>query len=147
MKNVQYNPRGKQNMTRLPLQNRTFDILYLYSVFSHLEIEDIRFYMKEFQRLLKPTGKIFLTGFIEENVPEVSINPPNYIMDWGNSPLHCVRYNKEYLTNIFRGNGYQVDNLKYGTESNSQCAIYLSKIGDNPINSRNDLLKDKDLSK
>ena len=142
MKNVQYNPRGKQNMTRLPLQNRTFDILYLYSVFSHLEIEDIRFYMKEFQRLLKPTGKIFLTGFIEENVPEVSINPPNYIMDWGNSPLHCVRYNKEYLTNIFRGYGFQVDKLKYGTETNSQSAIYLSKIGDNPINSRNDLLKD-----
>ncbi len=76
-KNLRYNPDGNQINTdfRFPFDDQDFDIIYLYGVFPHMTIEDINVYLSEFQRLLIPSGKLFLTAYIEEGVPDVTVNP------------------------------------------------------------------------
>ena len=129
MENQRYNPHGKKidNKYSLPFNDKEFDIIYLYSVFSHMPIDDIKLYLKEFRRLLSPSGKIFLTAFIEENVPDMEINPQNYKMTWS-GPLHCVRYNKEFFKSILKNHNFKIDSFEYANETNGQSALYISLI-------------------
>ncbi len=126
IKNERYNPfsETEANDSKLPVQG-PYDIIYLYSVFSHLLEKDIRFYLNEFKSLLLPEGNIFLTAFIKDNVPPISINPENYIRNW-QGPLHCVRYNKEKLFLLFEEFGFQIDKVEYEKETDNQSGIYLS---------------------
>ena len=67
-KNPRYNPKGTDILSnyRLPFRENEFDIIYLYSVFSHMTTEDVQAYLKEFNRILAPLGRIFLTAFIAD---------------------------------------------------------------------------------
>jgi len=127
--NERYNVEGKESQeeTKLPFEDESFDIVYLYSVFSHLLEKDVRAYLKEFERLLRPSGKVFLTAFVEENVPDVSENPSDYKDGKWKGALHCVRYDKEFLEKMFTENGFTVDKFDYGVETDGQSGIYLSK--------------------
>ena len=127
VKNPRYNPSGNSIDVdfRLPFDEKEFDIIYLYSVFSHMTTEDIRVYLKEFQRLLSPMGKIFLTAFIEDGVPDMTINPQNYKANWEGT-LHCVRYNKDFLESLLAENGFDVDHLDYEGETDEQSALFIS---------------------
>jgi predicted SAM-dependent methyltransferase len=111
---------------RFESEPKSIDIVYLYSVFSHTIEEDMRIYLKDFSRILDDKGKLFLTTFVEEDVPDISINPENYRFKCS-SPLHVVRYRKDYLFSIFEEYGYSVLNFTYETETNGQSAIYLIK--------------------
>jgi len=128
VKNPRYNPSGKPVDIdfRLPFVDQEFNIIYLYSVFTHMTTDDIRAYVKEFQRLLSPMGKIFLTAYIEDGVPDMTINPPGYRMDW-KGPLHCVRYNKDFFELLLAENGFEVDHFDYETEADGQSALYISR--------------------
>lgn len=129
IENQRYNPHGMKidNNFSLPFDDKEFDIVYLYSVFSHMSLDDIILYLKEFRRLLMPSGKIFLTAFIEKNVPDMEINPSNYKMTWS-GPLHCVRYNKEFFESILKTHNFKIDKFEYGNETNGQSAFYISLI-------------------
>jgi len=120
--NPRYNPRGCQSGDdfRIPLQSQRFDIIYLYSVFSHIAEEDMRNYLGEFRKLLSDTGSIFLTGFIEEKVPNVTVNPDDYRMHW-KGPLHCVRYEKAFLESIL--DRYGVIAIRRRTASNTPNGV------------------------
>jgi SAM-dependent methyltransferase len=78
--NLRYNPSGEplDANFRFPFPERSFDLIYLYSVFSHMISADIRVYLHDFQRLLVRTGWVCFTGFLEEGVPEMMSNPPGY---------------------------------------------------------------------
>jgi SAM-dependent methyltransferase len=102
------------------------DIVYLFSVFSHTTEEDMRAYLKDFSRILDDRGKILFTTFVEEDVPNVSINPEDYRLKCS-GPLHIVRYNKDYLFSILDESGYSILSFTHGTEADGQSAIYLSK--------------------
>ncbi len=53
--NSRYNEGGTiaQEKLRLPLDNNSADIIFLYSVFSHLKTNDVQAYLGEFARLLR----------------------------------------------------------------------------------------------
>ncbi len=129
--NLYYNKKGEiaQTEIRLPFADLIFDIIYLYSVFSHLAREDVTAYCREFQRLIHPEGKVFMTAFIEENVPDMTINPKGYQGRNWTKPLHCVRYDREFMEKLFRDNGLAVERFDYGGETDGQSAYYLSKTG------------------
>lgn len=129
VENLRYNPAGKKidSHFKFSFKNQEFDIIYLYSVFSHMEKDDVECYLKEFQRLLIPDGKIFLTGFFEEGVPEVTVNPGHYRRDWEGA-LHCVRYNKSFFMKLLSEYAFQIERFDYETETDGQSAIYASKI-------------------
>jgi hypothetical protein len=90
-------------------------------------IEDIKIYLKEFNRLLSKNGKIFLTAFIEEDVPEMSINPEGYRRPSWKGELHCVRYNNSFFENILAENGFKIKRFEYEKIVHGQSAIYLSR--------------------
>ena len=110
----------------LPFNNREFDIIYLYSIFSHMTTEDVTAYLNEFKRLLAPSGKIFLTAFIEQNVQPMTINPPDYRRNW-QGPLHCVRYDKNFFISLLGENGFKIDRFDYEKETDGQSGLYISR--------------------
>jgi SAM-dependent methyltransferase len=108
------------------IEDKSIDIIYLFSVFSHTTEDDMRVYLKAFSRILDDGGKIFFTTFVEEGVPNISINPENYRVKCS-GPLHVVRYDKNYLFSILDELGYSVQDFTHETEADGQSAIYLSK--------------------
>ena len=129
VENPRYNPHGKRitEPIRLPYDDQEFDLIYLYSVFSHLTQNEVRMNLKEFGRILRPGGKVFLTAFLEEDVEDESVNPPNYRMDW-RGPLHCVRFNKQFFESMLQDAGFAVDRFDYEKETNGQSGLYLSRL-------------------
>jgi len=123
-----YNPGGSplSGSFRLPFDDESFDIVYLYSVFSHMMTDAVSVYLGEFRRLLRSEGTVFLTAFLEQGVPDAMENPPNYRMKW-NGPLHCVRYDLSFFTGLARDAGLRVSEFQYGQETDGQSAVYLSQ--------------------
>jgi SAM-dependent methyltransferase len=126
--NERYNKHGRklERGFRFALEPESVDLVYLFSVFSHTTDEDIRVYLKDFARILASKGKIFFTTFVEEDVPNMSINPENYRAACS-GPLHIVRYNKSYLFSLLDEAGYAILDFAHGTEIDGQSAIYLRK--------------------
>jgi SAM-dependent methyltransferase len=127
-----YNERYNKNGNKIDagfcfdVVENSVDIIYLFSVFSHTTEEDMRTYLKDFSRILDKGGKIFFTTFVEDDVPNVSINPENYHLKCS-GPLHIVRYNKDYLFSILDEYEYSILNFTHRTEADGQSAIYLCK--------------------
>jgi ubiquinone/menaquinone biosynthesis C-methylase UbiE len=128
VKNDRYNPSGEElnSLFHFPLPVQSFNAAYLYSVFSHMEQKDIEIYLHELHRVLDKNGRLFFTAFAEKNVPDMTINPPNYRnIEWKNA-LHCVRYNFDYLHDLIQKCGFQLDEFIYEQETNGQSAFYVS---------------------
>ena len=126
--NERYNPQGKivDDNFSFPVGDQKFDIIYLYSVFSHMLEDGTRIYLNKLCDLLSSGGNLFCTAFVEDDVDSVSVNPENYAKNW-KGPLHCVRYNKGYFLSILEGAGFKVENLIYGNAALGQSSFYLEK--------------------
>jgi SAM-dependent methyltransferase len=124
-KNQRYNPEGEEVKSgfHFPFADNEFDVIHLYSVFSHMKEEDVVVYLNEFHRVMKPSGKLFFTAFLEENVPPMTINPENYRMNWDNTPLHCVRYNRSYLETMLDLYGFSVTHFDYESDTDGQSLV------------------------
>ncbi|HEU4353336.1 MAG TPA: class I SAM-dependent methyltransferase [Burkholderiales bacterium] len=125
-KHERYNPRGREMTTAfsLPFDAGVFDIIYLHSVFSNMSENDVRIYTREFRRLVSPGGRVFLTAFVEEGVPPVTVNPENYVMKCQGA-LMISRYEKGHLCAIFESCGFEVERFDHGKELDGQSGIYL----------------------
>ncbi|WP_160169011.1 class I SAM-dependent methyltransferase [Bradyrhizobium sp. Ai1a-2] len=66
IKDQLHNPAGKRTTTEmtLPTADGSIDRIFLWSVFTHMAEVDITHYLREFARVLKPTGLILATWFI-----------------------------------------------------------------------------------
>jgi SAM-dependent methyltransferase len=64
--NGYYNPGGRFAPAeyRFPYGDNQFDFAVFTSVFTHLQPKDMRHYMAEAARVLKPGGKCFMTFFV-----------------------------------------------------------------------------------
>jgi len=125
--NARYQRRGRpiDDNFRLPFDDSSFDLIYLYSVFSHMETSDVRAYLHEFDRLLTPTGGVFLTAFVEDNVEDITINPRNYGPIAWQGALHCVRFNSSFFAGLVQDAQLTISQVDHGTETDGQSAIYL----------------------
>jgi len=126
--NERYNPRGRNIGPGFQFEEdrESADVAYLFSVFSHTTERDMRIYLKDFARVLDRNGKVFFTSFVEDNVPNLSINPEHYRLECS-GPLHIVRYNRPYLFSILDELGYSILDFTHATEADGQSAIYLEK--------------------
>lgn len=127
MHNERYNPDGLELVEDdewLPEVTNPFDVIYLYSVFSHMLEVELRFYLKAFHPYLANNGRIFFTTFVEEGVPPVSENPPDYLLECS-GPLHIVRYEKSHLYTILSECGYSVAEFSHSTEVDSQSGLVI----------------------
>lgn len=64
--NKHYNPKGRlsANSFRFPYPDKTFDFVFLKSVFTHLLPASIDHYLQEISRVLKPSGRCLATIFL-----------------------------------------------------------------------------------
>jgi len=131
VRNPRYNPAGAaaDGAVRLPLADARYDVVYLYSVFSHMLPQGVRGYLAEIGRVLAPGGALFFTGFMEEGVPEVSENPEGYRQNWS-GPLHCVRYDRAFLERMLAESGFTIARFDYGQETDGQSAVYARRRED-----------------
>jgi SAM-dependent methyltransferase len=70
-----YNPSGtlKSSNFLFPYKNDSFDLIFLSSVFTHMMPKDVRHYLDEIRRVLRPGGRCLSTCFLlnEESLPLV----------------------------------------------------------------------------
>jgi SAM-dependent methyltransferase len=127
-RNDRYNPSGRlmDHRFRLPVADESFDLVYLHSVFSNMAENDVRVYAREFRRALKVRGRVFLTGFVEDDVPPVTINPSDYVMPC-RGPLHVVRYERRFLLSIFEEAGLAVERVDHRGEYGGQTGVHLRR--------------------
>jgi SAM-dependent methyltransferase len=66
VRNAKYNPSGacEGSAYRLPFSDESFDVVLLKSVFTHMLPADVRQYMLEIGRVLKPFGRSVMTFFL-----------------------------------------------------------------------------------
>ena len=64
-----HNPTGTTKTTgiKLPIKDHSIDRVIAWSVFTHLYEVDIRHYLKEFRRVLKPDGVGYVTMFVVDD--------------------------------------------------------------------------------
>jgi SAM-dependent methyltransferase len=64
--NAEYNPTGEvpANEYRFEFDDNSFDVVFLVSVFTHMLPEDVRNYIKEIGRMLKPGRHLMFTTFV-----------------------------------------------------------------------------------
>lgn len=64
--NTEYNPTGIHHADEYTFayDNHSFDVIFLVSVFTHMLTDDVRNYIAEISRMLKPGGVCMLTTFL-----------------------------------------------------------------------------------
>jgi SAM-dependent methyltransferase len=124
--NARYNPKEKELRT-LPYGESEFDLIFLNSVFSHMLTSDIEFYLLEFYKVLKNQGNIYITAFIEDNVPDIEENPEGYLSK-SIGPLHRVRYEKQFFYSLVNSANFTVTEYHNQLiERTKQSVIILKK--------------------
>ncbi len=111
---------------RFPLPPASFDLIYVYSVFCHFVADEIAVYLRAFHPLLADDGHVFLTAYLEDDVPEVSVNPGDYIRPW-TQPRHCVRYERAFFLDLVAACGFCVVRFEHRSEYDGESALLLSR--------------------
>ncbi|WP_159449897.1 methyltransferase domain-containing protein [Rubrobacter radiotolerans] len=137
VKSDRYNPSGATlpEDFRFPFADESFDSICLFSVFTHMMPDDVRVYLRDFYRILRPGGRVLATAFLEDGVPEVEENPAGYLGQNWSGPLHCVRYRRSFFNAMIREAGLKIEredsNVKVSKERDPnetyQRHLYLSK--------------------
>ena len=123
--NARYNAQGSASVG-LPLGNDSYDVVALFSVFSHMRLEDIVAHLKELDRVLADDGRIYLTAFVEDGVQDQEENPESYLMRW-QGPLHCVRLNRQIFERCVHESGLHVEAFMYRRHRDLQSVYILTK--------------------
>jgi len=124
--NARYNADAK-GLQALPFEQDKFDLIFLNSVFSHMLADDISFYLSEFHKVLKPTGFVYLTAFVEENVAAEEENPDNYL-EKSTGALHRVRFEKNYFFGLIQDQQFEVHEFHHQLiDRTKQSVVVLKK--------------------
>lgn len=126
--NERYNPEGQDSVV-LPLPTGAYEVVALFSVFSHMLLADVVAHLVELERVMAAGGRIYLTAFVEDGVPDEEENPPGYLMDW-KGRVHAVRFNRETFERCVLEAGLQVTTFLYRRHRGIQSVYVLSRRGD-----------------
>jgi cyclopropane fatty-acyl-phospholipid synthase-like methyltransferase len=104
----------------LPTPSESVDVIYAYSVFSHLSGDDVKQYLKAVKDALAPGGRAWFTLFVEQGVPPEEENPVGYgPIEW-KVPLHCVRYERAHFEKMCSDAGLSIIHYEHGLETDGQ---------------------------
>jgi len=133
--NEMYNPDGEplSAESRLPVEENSFDIICLFSVFTHLAPHDYNAMLKVLRRYIKPGGHLLYSlfvneltdgghGFMDRMLPhimeklskdkELAKTEPKDFVDWDpNKPLWRAIYSRRHALELIEGTGWQVESL------------------------------------
>lgn len=102
-----------------PYQSNSFDTVLLMSVFTHMSVEEIKNYLSEIYRVLKPGGKCLSTFFyfdeltlsmMKENKTDIAfgVDMGNYLLidKHVKSANICIQFN--YLVEMINSSGLTI---------------------------------------
>ena len=124
--NARYNPDQKE-LKNLPFKKNQFDLIFLNSVFSHMLTSDVIFYLSEFHKVLDNEGKVYITAFLEDNVPDVEENPEDYLDKKSIGSLHRVRFNKDFFFKLVNEASLSVVEYHHQHISRTQQSVIVLK--------------------
>jgi SAM-dependent methyltransferase len=112
-----------------PYENNSFDTIFLFSVFTHMQPLEVQNYFNEIQRVLKPDGKCLATFFLYDNQVENTISNNNgtysFAYDRGNYklmnekvPSANIAFNETYINEMIEASHLKLKNKIYGTWAN-----------------------------
>lgn len=113
--NERYNPEGRplDETFRFPFADDAFDLVYMAGVSPHLDADEHRIYLREFARVLSPGGGLYLTAFVEEHVPPVTVNPEGYLGEPLSGPRNCIRYERGFFLSLLRDAGFRIERFEH----------------------------------
>lgn len=123
-RNERYNPEGRVDF-EIPADPGSVDVLYAYSVFSHMLEPDVRGYARTIASILAPQGRAVMTAFVENAVPDCEENPDEYRKLAWKGRLHCVRFDRQFFERLLWDAGLAVDEFVYGRETDGQSLYSL----------------------
>lgn len=129
IRNERYNPHGIpfEPPVQLPIADSSFDVAFLYSVFTHMRRADIDIYLREIGRVLRPGGRAFFTVYVEEGCAPETENPPGYLEELGVSTgaLHRVLFERGCFDSMIHGAGLEIRGFFYRSEAVTKQSAYL----------------------
>lgn len=140
--NGSYNRKGKFKSSeyRFAYSDATFDVAVLASVFTHMLPADMKHYMTEIARVLKPGGRCLSTFFLrnDESVALMSAGAgafnfkyegAGYHSAYANKPENAVSYPEDVIRKLFEENGMRVEEpIRYGSWSGRQQFLSFQDI-------------------
>lgn len=105
-----------------------YDLVYLYSVFSHLEPDDLIDYLNLFKNILEPNGVVYTTVFVGDEVDTYEENPAHlsFLTFKPAGRLHVCYYNKNYFEELVKNAGLKILECSYRfQEENDGQMLYI----------------------
>lgn len=115
-----------------PYENNSFDTIFLFSVFTHMQPLEVQNYFNEIQRVLKPGGKCLGTFFLYDDKNEEAIsnkqNKINFPYERENFrlmnekvPSANIAFDEKYIDKMIKIAGLKLENKIYGNWSKRTC--------------------------
>ena len=128
VRNDRYNPTGTVAPTRarFPASDCTFDTACLFSIFTHFYASDIRLYLCELHRVLRPGGLIVATWLLyDDDRYDVAVNSPAYPMAYrlddftiyndASHPLRAIAFHEALVHEMAASAGLEIIKVEHGT--------------------------------
>jgi len=127
--NAEYNPGGTVKAAEyvLPYDDASFDVVCLFSVFTHMLTADVERYVTEISRVLRPGGRVAATFIIINDETTKSMQGANCIYNFAyqegpqwlfeegmSCPELAVGYEEKYVRDLYASNGLDVTGLYLG---------------------------------
>jgi SAM-dependent methyltransferase len=122
-----YNPKGAISPLefRFPYDDSSTDFVSLWSVFTHLQLPELRHYCAEIHRVLRPGGKVLLTCFLLTPERERSREKSDFYRSMGpvrsgikavepQLPEKAIAFEKNMFIGEVQQQGFQLCGLEFG---------------------------------
>lgn len=137
VKNRTYNPRGRYNVENysFPFDDKSFDLILLKSVFTHMNGPGIDNYLKEVARLLSNKGRSLITFFLlnekQQKLANKGLNKLDFKFGnkkcryvYKNSPESAIVYDENYIMRLLSEHNLILkEPILYGTWSGRKNGI------------------------
>jgi len=137
VQNNEYNPEGKYRADtyKFPYDDDKFDVIFLVSVFTHMLTDDVKNYINEISRMLKPGGTCMVTTFLMDKGRETKglsfpHNEKNHYYYDQSLPEVAVGYYLDFYVNQFASSGMrQVHEPLWGSWGSNSDFVSSSGFG------------------
>ncbi len=132
-----------------PYADNSFEKVFLFSVFTHMQPSEIQNYLHEIRRVLKPKGVCLSTFFVYDSEIENHITAHNgtYIFPFRKErfrlmnekvPSANIAFEEKYIEQMLRDSNLKLENKIYGTWSKRILKDQLKDFQDVLIFSKNE---------
>jgi ubiquinone/menaquinone biosynthesis C-methylase UbiE len=131
----------KAEKFNFPYLDNSFDTVFLFSVFTHMQPLEVQNYLKEINRVLKPSGKCLATFFVYNNENEIQISTnnngfnfqflkDNYRLMNEKVPSANIAFNEKKLNQMIENAGLKITNQIDGFWKSNLKVNYLQDYQD-----------------